>query len=127
MSEQVRRCRICGLNEAKVSLGVWRGGSELSRTFVCASCAAREERLLGRGACRRSASGVVGFVAERQSRRAGSDPEKGCPVCGTTEAEVEADCLLGCAYCYVRYGSEVVRALRTAHGSVQHLGKSPMG
>jgi protein arginine kinase activator len=125
VSEQIHLCRMCGADEATVSVGVWQGDMEQYRTFVCKTCADREQKLSGyEGA---SMARVAEFVAERQARRAGQDPDKGCPLCGATLAETVAEGLLGCGYCYNRFKKEVATSIKLAQGSLQHLGKSPLG
>ena len=107
-----------------MSVAVWRDGHEHSRTFVCAKCAEREEKLSAPGAGG-SLARVAAWVAERQALRAGADPDKGCPVCGTTLEQTVADGLLGCGYCYTRFKREVTASIRLAQGTLQHIGKSP--
>jgi protein arginine kinase activator len=127
VSDQIRLCRVCGIREVTVSVAIWQGDREQHRVFVCDICADREQKLSGYGGASGSLGRLAEFVAERQARRAGQDPDKGCPMCGATIAETVADGLLGCGYCYNRFKKEVAASIKLAQGSLQHLGKSPLG
>lgn len=127
MSDHVRLCRTCGVREVTVSVAIWREDWEQSRTFLCNTCAGREQKLSGYGGASGSMADLAAFVADRQARRAGQDPDKGCPMCGVTLSETVADGLLGCGYCYNRFKKEVAASIKLAQGSLQHLGKSPLG
>lgn len=124
MSAEVRLCQICGAREVTLSVAVWRDGREDCRTFLCAKCADREEKLTlpGSGG---SVSRLTAYVAERQALRAGADSEKGCPLCGATLEQSVADGLLGCGYCYTRFKTEVTASIRLAQGTLRHIGKTP--
>lgn len=126
MRDDNRLCRMCGVREVTTSVGVWQGGIEISRTYVCLPCAEKEERLLG-GKVSVSLAAISAFIADRQAHRAGADSDKGCPICGVKLAEIVADGLLGCGYCYGRFKNEVTASIKLAQqGNSRHLGKSPL-
>ncbi|MDO8683743.1 MAG: hypothetical protein Q7N50_09710 [Armatimonadota bacterium] len=127
MRNKIRRCQVCGVREITTSVAIWQHGSEQSRTFVCTSCAVREEKLISQGGEVISLAEAVEIVAENQSRRAGADHERGCPVCGSTIGEIVADGLLGCGYCYTRFRGEVESSIKMTQGNLNHIGKSPFG
>ena len=53
--------------------------------------------------------------------------EKCCPACGTTLAAFRHTGLLGCAYCYTAFRTELLPAVRYAQGKLHHEGKAPSG
>ena len=126
MSDERRVCQVCRVKEPSVMIDAAAAGGRI-RTYLCASCAYREEKLLNWGETGVSLSRLAAAVAENQARRAGADSRTGCPVCGVTLDEVVADGLLGCGHCYARFKEEVASSIRLTQGSSQHLGKSPFG
>lgn len=50
-----------------------------------------------------------------------------CPACGTTLEDFRHTGLLGCAYCYTAFRTELLPAVHYAQGKLQHAGKSPSG
>jgi len=125
-AEPPRVCQVCGAKEPSIMIDAAQAGGRI-RTYLCSSCAYREEKLLNRGETGVSLSRLALSVAESQARRAGADSTRGCPVCGVTLDEVVADGLLGCGHCYVRFKEEVASSIRLTQGASQHLGKSPFG
>ena len=51
--------------------------------------------------------------------------DKPCPVCGATMEEFQSTGLLGCAYCYEAFRTELTDTVRYIQGSATHAGSQP--
>lgn len=51
--------------------------------------------------------------------------KKTCPNCGTTLDDFRRTNLLGCAYCYTAFRTELTPTIRAIQGKLHHVGKVP--
>ena len=50
---------------------------------------------------------------------------KACPLCGSTLSDFRANGKTGCPKCYSTFGDELKGTIRSIHGNVKHIGRSP--
>lgn len=70
---------------------------------------------------------LFGYPAGK-TKRGGASPLQGskrCNLCGSTYADIMKNGKLGCARCYTNFEQELGETLRTIHGNVKHIGRSP--
>ncbi|NLK38822.1 MAG: hypothetical protein GX303_01050, partial [Clostridiales bacterium] len=62
-----------------------------------------------------------------QIRGISSTPQsiKRCNLCGSSYADITKTGKLGCSRCYSNFEAELNPTLRTIHGNVRHIGRSP--
>ena len=129
-------CERCNKKKASVFYRESIGGRE--RAFrLCGECA---DALEEAGELEDVSASVAGFIAPRflsdegrfllPFHGADADAEHAeavCTACGMPFAEVAATGQVGCAACYVRFGGELERAIRSAHGRAEHTGRVSAG
>lgn len=125
MTGEVPKCQICQARRATVSYSCWRSGRFLDRTFVCLDCAPTYEKL-SLGGSGKLADFVASAVIAR-AKKAGIDPELGCPGCGKTLSQVITDAAVGCEMCYERFSDDLAEAIKSVQPWGAHVGKAPFG
>ena len=129
-------CERCNKKKVTVFYRESIGGRE--RAFrLCGECA---DALEEAGELEDVSASVAGFMAPRflsDERRfllpfhgaaAGdTQAEAVCSACGIAFREVAAAGQVGCAACYARFGGELERAIRSAHGRAEHAGRVSAG
>lgn len=111
-------CQVCRSTSAEVVFARWRGG-EPDFVPLCRECA-RERALLLTGH-----TVDVGGVFETIAESSKGDSTTRCEVCGMSLAEIIAKGRPGCANCYVRHGSVLMRLVENTQGHKNHVGKTP--
>lgn len=65
-------------------------------------------------------SGFFGMPALRSA-----EPEKKCPVCGSTYSDIAKTGRVGCPQCYETFGDELSDIIGSVHGTTSHTGNVP--
>lgn len=124
-------CETCKKKEATVFYEEMINGTKRSYS-VCADCAAELEKQgeisLGHGGF--SLPGFGGFhdalfgglfgISDEQPQR-----KKVCPKCGATMNDLRSNGKVGCPECYSAFSEELGGTIRSIHGNVNHVGRSP--
>lgn len=50
---------------------------------------------------------------------------KACPLCASTFSDFQKNGKTGCPQCYKAFGEELKNTIRSIHGNVKHVGRSP--
>jgi len=117
-------CDICGKNQATVHLTEIID-EQMSELHLCEECArqksAQMEQQFG-------LSDLLAGLAEFGKTPANEEQVLiKCPACKLSYADFKKIGRLGCAQCYVAFRKYLAPLLKKIHGSIQHLGKSPLG
>ena len=131
-------CERCNKKKATVFYRESIGGRERALR-LCGECA---DALEEAGELEDISAAVAGFISPRflsdESRfllpfhgltaaEGTSYSERPCPSCGSTVGDISATGRVGCAACYALFGSELERAIRSAHGRAEHTGRVSAG
>jgi protein arginine kinase activator len=114
------RCQRCLRSDASVHLLEVMGSARRS-VWLCADCAAEQEREPSPGAGREP---LVSFLGPEP----GGPPPGGlraCPLCETTLDDLRRDNRLGCARCYSTFRGQLLPLLARYHRHVSHVGRVP--
>lgn len=52
-------------------------------------------------------------------------PRRSCPLCSATLSDFKKNGKTGCPECYKTFGEELKGTIRSIHGNVKHIGRSP--
>ncbi len=117
----MKRCDLCGKNEAVLKLQQLDKEGKATEISICAECAKKK----GFTSVEDLKKGAAELLAELKARIDEKDKKVVCPKCGMSFAEFKRVGRLGCAGCYSQFGEQLQPLIRRLHGSVQHIGKSP--
>lgn len=120
-------CENCKKKEATVFYEEIINGQKRSAS-LCSDCATEAEKTGSFGGASLSTFG--GFhdslfgglfgLAEAQPQ-----PKKSCPACGATMSTLRNQGKVGCPACYATFRDELHGTIRSIHGNVKHVGRSP--
>lgn len=118
-------CEKCKKNEATIFYQETINGNKRSYS-LCGDCAAEMSQQGG-------LSSLPSFGSFHDPLLAGlfgiSDTtfrtEKGCPSCGATLNDFKRTGKVGCPECYHAFSGELNGTVRSIHGNVKHVGRSP--
>lgn len=118
-------CEKCKKNEATIFYQETINGNKRSYS-LCGDCAAEMSQQGG-------LSSLPSFGSFHDPLLAGlfgiSDTtfrtEKGCPSCGATLNDFKRTGKVGCPECYHAFSGELGGTVRSIHGNVKHVGRSP--
>jgi protein arginine kinase activator len=119
------KCDHCE-NEATVHEVTVRGGVRIER-HMCEACAAQSGIASQQSMTSESLKAAMEPVAKALGLPVPLQAKpSACPACRTTFAEFKQSGLLGCAECYLAFGSQLGPLIERAHeGGEQHIGKKP--
>lgn len=116
-------CDICGKNQATVHLTEIID-DQMSELHLCEECARQKSAAMEQQfGLSDLLAGLANF--EKPEKEAETVTAK-CPKCGLTYADFRKIGRLGCGECYVAFRKYLAPLLKKIHGSIQHVGKSPL-
>jgi protein arginine kinase activator len=116
-------CDICSKNPATVHLTEIIN-DQMNELHLCEECARKKsEEMEQQFGLSDLLAGMVEFEKPVKEKEAVSIK---CPNCGLTYADFKKIGRLGCGTCYVTFRKSLGPLLKRIHGSIQHVGKSPL-
>lgn len=124
-------CETCKKKEATVFYEETINGAKRSYS-LCADCAAALEKqgelsfghspfsLPSFGSFHDTLFGGLFGLSEGQPQQ-----KKACPQCGTTMSDLRSNGKVGCPECYATFRLELNDTIRSIHGNVEHVGRTP--
>lgn len=113
-------CQSCKNKQANTHIKTIING-ELTELMLCSECAAK----LGYGNVFDSffdiGSLMSGFMGEPSTTALA--PERKCPNCGITFAQISKGGRVGCAKCYDVFYDRILPSIKRIHGNTVHTGK----
>ena len=116
-------CEKCKKNQATVFYEEIINGNK-SSCSLCASCAAEMEK----GGASSSGYGWFSLPDGLLGGLFGQTvlpQKKVCPACGADFSYLRQTGKVGCPECYTVFGDQLRDIIRSAHGNVKHVGRSP--
>ena len=116
-------CDICGKNPATVHLTEIID-EQMNELHLCEECAHKKsaamEQQFGLSDL------LAGLVQEGKPAKPDEFLNLKCPNCGLTYADFKRIGRLGCGECYSVFKKYLATLLKKIHGSLEHMGKSPL-
>ena len=121
-------CERCKKNTATVFSEESFNGESRSYS-LCSECASELKKsgeisgifpFSGLGGIHDQLFGGLFGIAEPTAKQ-----RKACPMCASTFSDFQKNGKTGCPQCYKTFGEELKNTIRSIHGNVKHVGRSP--
>jgi len=101
---------------------------------LCQTCAAEVSPFQKKLAAAQGLNALIAHLFKAEEAKKSEESEESaaskidlkCPSCGLSFQAYKRTLMLGCEYCYDAFGEPLLTDLRKIHGSVQHVGRSPI-
>ena len=115
-------CEKCGKNVATTHIRTVVNGVSKEK-HLCSECAKNENiAALGDNGLSGMLASMFGDVLSVNH----PDSENRCKCCGSTFSDIANKGKAGCPECYKTFYGEFLPYIKRVHGSVKHIGKTPM-
>ena len=114
-------CDVCGKNQATVHLTEIID-DQMTELHLCEECARQKSTQME---SQFGLSDLLGGLTE-PGKKETEKIEVKCSNCGLTFEDFKKMGRLGCSECYISFKKYLEPLLKRIHGSIQHVGKSPV-